>query len=260
MKEETSQTSVLSWRPPPARLALERDDVHVWRAALDVELAYIRRLEGMLSEDERARADRFYFEKDRDRFVAAHGLLRSILGRYLELSPDHLQFVYGDYGKPALAGQSGVQGICFNMSHSEGLGLYVVTRGREVGIDVEHRRPNFATRDVAEKFFSPREVATLFGLPESLQSEAFFNCWTRKEAYIKARGMGLSLPLDQFDVSLVPGEPAALLHTSDDPMETSRWCLQELVPAPDYAAALAVAGSDWRLKCWQSPNEFGSTR
>jgi 4'-phosphopantetheinyl transferase len=137
------------------------------------------------------------------------------------------------------------------LSHSDGLVLYAITRGREVGVDVERLRPDFAVLEVAKKFFSRREVTALVALPENQWPKAFFNCWTRKEAYIKARGEGLTLPLDRFDVSLVPGEPAALLYTNDDPQEASRWSLQELVPESGYVAALAVEGHDWRLKCWQ---------
>jgi 4'-phosphopantetheinyl transferase len=232
---------------------LDDGEVHVWRAGLDLERPRVQRLARTLSPDETARAARFHFEKDRDRFIASHGLLRSILGRYLGVAPGDVKFIQGAYGKPALAEPFAIDGIDFNMSHSEAVGLYAFARRRDVGIDVERGRADFATRDVAEKFFSPREVAELFGLPESLQCRAFFNCWTRKEAYIKARGMGLSLPLDQFDVSLLPGEPAELLHTSGDPTEASRWCLQELNAGAGYAAALAVAGSGWRLRCWQWP-------
>jgi 4'-phosphopantetheinyl transferase len=253
MTEENPQTSALLWRSPPATLALEEGAVHVWRAGLDLERPSIERLARTLSQDERARADRFHFEKDRDRFIASHGFLRSILGHYLGIMPGDLEFVYGAYGKPALGGRFAVHEILFNMSHAEAVGLYAFARRREVGIDVEHRRADFATRAVAEKFFSPREAAMLFELPEHLRSQAFFNCWTRKEAYIKARGTGLSLPLDQFDVSLLPGEPAKLLHTSGDPTEASRWCLQELNPGPGYAAALAVAGDGFQLSCWQWP-------
>lgn len=247
MKQVNTQSV---WNPPPEALALESNEVHVWRAALDVEPAYLKRLEQMLSDDERERARRFFFEEHRGRFVVARGLLRSILAKYLNIAPNHLEFIYGAYGKPTLTGRFAIGDIRFNMSHSGELAVYAIARGREVGIDIERQRADFATREIAEKFFSPREVTALLNLPEHVQCEAFFNCWTRKEAYIKARGMGLSLPLDQFDVSLVPGEPAALLDTKDDPTEASRWRFQELLPGPGFAAALAVAGHNWQLKCW----------
>jgi 4'-phosphopantetheinyl transferase len=123
-----------------------------------------------------------------------------------------------------------------------------------VGIDLERIRFDLAVAEIAERFFSRREVAMLRTLPTELQRQAFFRCWTRKEAYIKARGEGLSLLLDQFDVSLAPGEPAAILGTQRDPSEASRWSLQKLTPAPGYVAALAVEGHGWRLTCWQWPD------
>jgi 4'-phosphopantetheinyl transferase len=125
-----------------------------------------------------------------------------------------------------------------------------------VGVDVERIRPKVAQEKIAERFFSPREVTLLRALPAPLQATAFFACWTRKEAYIKATGEGLTLPLDQFDVSLVPGEPAALLRTAWDPQEAARWALQDLAPAPGYRAAVAVAGHDWRLTCWDGPAAY----
>jgi 4'-phosphopantetheinyl transferase len=128
--------------------------------------------------------------------------------------------------------------------------LYAVTRAREVGIDVELIRSDLKIEQIAERFFSHHEIATLRALPTELRQSAFFRCWTRKEAYIKATGKGLSLPLDQFEVSLTPGEPAALLSTQPDPNEAQRWSLRELTPAPGYAAALAVEGHGWCLACW----------
>ena len=207
-----------------------------------------------LAADEQARAERFYFERDREHFIVARGVLRAILGGYLNRAPEELSFCYSAYGKPSLAGEFEGDAIRFSVSHSGGVALYAVTRGREAGIDIERIRSDLAVAEIAERFFSPREVAMLRTLPAEAQTQAFFCCWTRKEAYIKARGEGLSLPLDQFDVSLAPGEPAAVLGTQRDPSEASRWSLQELTPAPGFVAALAVAGHGWRLTCWQWPD------
>ena len=227
------------------------DEVHVWRATLDQAPSQIQSFLQSLAADERARAERFYFDGDREHFIVARGVLRAILGRTLNRVPESLSFCYGSHGKPALAGESDGATIRFNVSHSHGVALYAVTRGREVGVDLEHIRFDLAVAEIAERFFSRREIAMLRTLPTELQCQAFFHCWTRKEAYIKARGEGLSLPLDQFDVSLIPGEPAALLGTQQDPSEASRWSVQELFPAPGYAAALAVAAHGLRLTCWQ---------
>jgi 4'-phosphopantetheinyl transferase len=230
--------------------------VHVWRAALDVPESQVRSLWDTLTADERQRAERFFFEKDRTHFVVARGLLRVLLGRYLRQDPPRLRFTYGPHGKPALATDPGGVALRFNVSHSHGLALYAITRGREVGVDVERIRPDIAQEKIAERFFSPREVTVLRALPTPLQAPAFFACWTRKEAYIKAKGEGLTLPLDQFDVSLAPGEPAALLHTAWDPQEAAGWALHDLAPAPGYRAAVAVAGHAWRLACWDGPATY----
>jgi 4'-phosphopantetheinyl transferase len=244
------------WRSAPETLLLRRNEVHVWRAALDVPESDVRRLGSTLAGDERQRAERFVFQRDRTHFVVARGLLRVLLGRYLEHDPQRLRFVYGTYGKPELATVSGGTDLRFNVSHSHGLALYAVTRQRDIGVDVEGIRPEVAQETIAEHFFSPREVAVLRALPATLQATAFFACWTRKEAYIKARGDGLSLPLDQFVVSLAPGESAALLYTGWDPQEAARWALQNLAPGPGYMAAVAVAGHDWQLTCWEGIERY----
>ena len=241
------------WQTPPAVLTLSSQDVHVWRISLEPDAEHVWCLRQLLAADETARADRFHFAKDRRHFIVARGALRVILGRYLGLDPRHLAFSYSAYGKPALATAPAGDWLRFNISHSHELALCAMTRGREVGIDIEHIRANVSSEAIAERYFSPREVAALRALPADLRRAAFFTCWTRKEAYIKARGEGLSFPLDRFDVSLTPGEPAALLRTLGDPHEASRWTLQALAPGPGYIAALAVEGRDWQLACWQWP-------
>jgi 4'-phosphopantetheinyl transferase len=207
----------------------------------------------MLSADELARAERFRFRKDADRYTVARGLLRTILGQYLCRPPEQLRFRYGAMGKPELAADGGAFDPRFNLAHSRDLAVYAVTRGRRVGIDIEYIRAERADLRIAERFFSTREIAQLRALPLHAQREAFFACWTRKEAYLKAKGDGLALGLDRFDVSLAPGEPAALLATRDDASEAGRWSLCDLFPRAGYASALAVEGHDWRLSCWQAP-------
>jgi 4'-phosphopantetheinyl transferase len=234
-------------------LTLHSGEVHVWRAVLDLPESQVHSLRSTLTADERQRAERYIFEKDRTHFVVARGLLRVLLGGYLRQDPSCLRFAYGPYGKPALATDTGRAALRFNVSHSHGLALYAITRGREVGVDIERIRPEIAQEKIAEHFFAPREVTVLRSLPPLLQAPAFFACWTRKEAYIKAKGDGLALPLDQFEVSLAPGEPAVLLRTAWDPHEAAGWALKDLAPAPDYRAAVAVAGHDWRLTCWDGP-------
>jgi 4'-phosphopantetheinyl transferase len=246
----------LPWRPAPETLILHRDEVHVWRAPLDLPEVQVCRLWSILAGDERQRAERYVFEKDRRHFVVARGVLRVLLGRYLQQDQQQLCFTYGSHGKPALVTATTGELLHFNVSHSHGLALYAMTHGRELGVDVELIRPAVAQEMIAERFFSSREVTILRALPGALQGTAFFACWTRKEAFIKAKGDGLALPLDQFDVSLAPGEPAALLRTAWDPQEAARWTMQDLAPAPGYRAAVAVAGHDWRLVCWDGPAAY----
>lgn len=240
------------WVPRPERLILPDDEVHVWRAQLNQTSQQVERLLSLLAPDEKSRAERFHFERDRKRFIVSHGILRAILGEYLNLNPAQLQFSYNAYGKPALMEEGGSSGIRFNLSHSQSLALYAIARHRELGVDIEYMRPEFAGAEIAEKFFSPTEVAALRSTPVEQQTEAFFNCWTRKEAYIKARGEGLSFPLDRFNVSLTTGEPEVTLNVPESPDEAARWSLQMLMPGDGYAAAIAVEGHDWNLKCWQA--------
>jgi 4'-phosphopantetheinyl transferase len=209
-------------------------------------------LETILSADERERVRRFYFERDRTRWRVERACLRMLLGGYLGVPPGTLSFGYGRFGKPHLNGLE--TPLQFNASHSGHILLIAIMLDRAIGIDVERIRSNLSVLDIAERFFSPLERAALAALPETLRTNAFFDCWTRKEAYIKARGEGLSLPLNGFDVSFLPGEPAQLLATRPDAAEASRWRLRELDVADGYKAALAVEGAQWRLKCfdWRS--------
>lgn len=239
------------WLPPPLALALPDDEVHIWRAELDLPPARIDEFQRILAPDERSRAEKFYFERDRIHYTAGRSLLRMILGRYLQAEPGQIQFHYNAYGKPALAPAHGPGPLRFNLSHSGGLALYAFANSREIGVDVEHIRTDLDHAQIAAHTFSALENALLSSLPADVQPVAFFNCWTRKEAYIKAHGLGLSLPLDQFAVSLAPGEPARLLHTAGAPQEAERWSLQALAPGPGYAGALAAEGLAWHLKCWQ---------
>lgn len=248
-------TGFTAW--PGAMPALGTGEVHVWRTALDLAPDQVQRLRESLSPDERARAARFHFERDRVRFTVARAGLRALLGRYLGLAPSAIGFAYGDHGKPHLAAPAPAGDLRFNVSHSGGVALYAVARGREVGVDVEGHRADFATAEIAEGFFSLAERRALSALPAERRCEAFFACWARKEAYIKARGLGLSLALDGFDVSLAPGEPAALLATRDDPAERHRWSLHALDPGPGLAGAVVAEGRDWTPSCWRWETDAG---
>jgi 4'-phosphopantetheinyl transferase len=217
---------------------------------LDLQVSQVLNLQRSLSEDELARVQRLHFQKDRDRFIVARGLLRIFLAHYLGAQPAQLRFCYGLCGKPRLA-MSGAEGLRFSVSHSQGLALFAVTSGRQVGIDLEAIRPHPANEDVAEKFFTLRELALLRALPQDARQEAFFAFWTRKEAYAKAGGEGLTIPLKHLDVSFLSGEPTILLGTRGHPQEASRWSIRDLKPGAGFAGAIAVEGRDWKLECWE---------
>jgi 4'-phosphopantetheinyl transferase len=245
------------WEAAPPGLALGGRAVHVWRIDLALEPRRLEALSKRLSPDEQERAARFYFQKDRDHYTAARGSLRLILARYLDVEPRDLGFSYSAYGKPSVISPGIEAGLRFNLSHSGHLALVGVAHGRDIGIDIERVREDFAGEKIAERFFSEREVACLRSVPRDRQAQAFFSCWTRKEAYIKARGEGLSMPLDKFDVAFAPGEAPALLGTRIDPGEVGRWSLHDLRIDEGFAAALAVEGHDVRLDFWSLPEEQG---
>ena len=242
---------VFPWLVPTASLALSANEVHIWLARLDSSAMHVQQIARCLAEDERSRAERFRFERDKQRFIIGRGALRSILGRYLQIDPGRVRFSYGPNGKPGLEESLGDNALRFNLAHSEGLALYAFTRGREIGVDIEYLRTIPDADEIAKRFFSPNENAELQALPASDREAVFFDFWTRKEAYIKALGVGLSHALDQFDVSLVPAEPARLVDVGMACDDASRWSLKALLPAPDYVAALAVEGHDWHPRFWQ---------
>jgi 4'-phosphopantetheinyl transferase len=167
------------------------------------------------------------------------------------MPPQTIHFDYTAHGKPFLQQGEGQGQLHFNVTHVEGMALYAIACEREVGIDIEIQRQMIDAMSIAERFFSPLENQMLRALPLPEQPIAFLRCWTRKEAYIKGLGIGLALPLDQFSVTLTAHEPAQLLRTEHNPAAAEHWLLRELVPGSGYIAALAVAGRDWQLACWQ---------
>jgi 4'-phosphopantetheinyl transferase len=230
---------------------LTTGEIHIWCVSLDQPLSRYLRLTQLLSMDERMTAERFHFEEDRKRFIVRRGILRTILGCYLSVEPSRLQFSYVKNGKPQIADIFGEGKISFNLSHSEGLAIYAFARERDIGVDIERIRDIPEMEQIAECFFSARENTAIRALPGNRKKEAFFTCWTRKEAFIKATGDGLSWPLDEFDVSSVPGEPARLLRIEGDSKAASQWFIQDLKPALGFAAAFAVKGRPGLVRCCQ---------
>lgn len=226
-------------------LPLAPNEVHLWRVSLDLPEARIAALAQTLSGGERARAGRFVFVRDRNRFIAGRGLLRALLGRYIQRAPETLRFQYGPYGKPALNMEGASPPLCFNIAHSGELALYAFVWGHAIGVDLEQQRAVSHRESIVRRFFTPHEQETFFALPESQRQEGFFNCWTRKEAYLKAWGRGLSQSTGRVEVSLAPGEPAALLALDGDTPE--QWSIWSFLPAPGYCGALVVAGRNWQV-------------
>jgi 4'-phosphopantetheinyl transferase len=248
-----------TWHVPPEKVTLPANEVHVWRASLAGENSEngengnsrFSSLQRLLSVEERERVGKFYFERDRQNWTIAHGILRILLARYLATDPRTLRFETNAYGKPSLASPHSRANVHFNLSHSGNLALYAFASDRQVGIDVEYMRSGIDYEELSRHHFSHLENASLQSLPATQREEAFFLCWSRKEAYMKARGKGISIPLEQFDVSLTPGEPATLLGSRENPLAPAQWSLCALSPMTGYAGALAVEGFGWRLSCWQ---------
>lgn len=235
-----------AWSPPVDPLGLQPHQVDIWHISLDLLPATIKSLQSTLSADETQRAARFHFPADRDRYLTAHGCLRDILSRYLQCEPSQLNFCMSDYGKPALEGHK----LVFNLSHSGDFALIIVAQECRVGIDLERIRSDMEHEKIARRFFSTNEVTELMALPPEQKISGFFNCWTRKEAYIKAQGLGLSLPLDSFDVTLTPNQPAFLRATRPNPDEAARWTLISLEVDPGYTAAAAIEERNLNIRLW----------
>ncbi len=213
------------------------EEVHVWKIHLKIDPEEQATLWKYLNSEEQKRANRFHFEKDRLAYIAVRGHLRELLSRYLKINAADLRFDYNPYGKPFLKEYS----IEFNVSHSNQWGLIALDSRYPLGVDVEWMRPDFAGLKIARRFFSARETEELKRLPDELQEKGFFNGWTRKEAYIKARGEGLHIALNSFDVTLSPGEEPRLLSTRREPQDYRNWRLYALSIAKRYAAALMVS-------------------
>jgi len=230
---------------------LRSGEVHVWRVSLDAPLLPVSELWAVLSDDEWRRAMCLRAQRDRERFVARRGLLRLVLDGYVRVGPERLRFVQGRHGKPALTGAGAA--FSFNVSHSDSRALFAVACGGRVGIDVEAVRDDVDYERIAARFFSGRERAELMALPPPCRRLAFFHGWVRKEAYLKARGEGLTSPLERFSVSLSPHEAVRLVETTPDAQEPTAWSLRGIDPGSDqqgrgHVAALAVEAAGFRLR------------
>ncbi|MGB7518951.1 MAG: 4'-phosphopantetheinyl transferase superfamily protein [Spirulinaceae cyanobacterium] len=232
---------MLDWQPVPEKLVLSDGTLDIWRFSLTQPSFKIQELAQLLCPEEQHRAERFYFQKDRLCFIACRGMLRKILGAYLEVEPSQLQFSYRKRGKPYLKGEQ----IHFNLSHSQNLALYAVTKNFSVGVDVEGFNQTKPVEQIAQRFFSPREQDVMNRLLPREKRQAFFRAWTRKEAYLKATGEGLGGGLEQVEVSLLPEEPANLINIPG-------WFLEDIQLGENYFGAVAAGGEVMRVSYWQA--------
>lgn len=216
------------------------DDADIWRVSLDRTPDEIRLLFNLLSPEEQSRADRLRFAVHRSRYIVSRGFLRQILSRYVHITAREIRFSTGFHGKPQLNVSPEKTDLQFNLSHTYGLALYAVSRKQKIGIDVEYLGRTCSPLKIARRFFTPEEAEMIAGLPEKIRRRAFFTCWTRKEAILKAKGVGLSIPLNRLAVSVHPEDPPALFHVAWDRDEHSKWQLFDIDPGRDYVASLAV--------------------
>ncbi|HFA51609.1 MAG TPA: 4'-phosphopantetheinyl transferase superfamily protein [Bacteroidetes bacterium] len=245
------------WTPPPADFKLAPSEAHLWRVGLDIPPSRQSSFWDILSDDEKQRANRFRFEKDKRRYIAGRAVLRNLLAQYLNKKPAEIHFRYGPQGKPF--SENGLS-LKFNLSNSAHLALIGFVLNDELGVDLEDAGREVETTLVAKHFFSKKETERLLALPAHQQQTAFYNCWTRKEAFIKAKGDGLSFPLDQFEVSLRPNEKAELLATYWDEKEKEKWSLFSVAPMDGFVGALAVEGKIKKVKYWDWEKNIGPVK
>jgi len=239
------------WHYPARPIRLAPRDVHIWRAFPCHGATFIDQLAPLLSEDELSRAASFRFESDRNRFIVCRAILRNILGLYLGIGPEHVKFRMGPLGKPYPANESGGVQIQFSLSHTHHIALYAFTSNRRIGVDIEQVRTISNLDQVAAFSFSDYENHVFRSLRPDRKEAAFYNCWTRKEAYVKAIGEGLSSPFRAFDVSLSPDEPCRLLRINGSADEALLWSMETLEPAPDHVAAVVVEKFDYHMNRYE---------
>lgn len=247
------QNSELVWRFPPASCVLALKETHVWCAPVDMEINAYRDIAASLSAQELQRASTLGSAQIKHRFMTSRALLRNILSRYLHLSAERISIAYSPSGKPRLDSQHRESDIMFSIAHSGDLTLIAITTNSEIGIDIERIRTMEMSGIIASQFFSKDERLELQNSPPRERLEGFFNCWTRKEAYLKAIGGNKIIEPNSIDVSIAAEAPARILKIAGDGFEASQWSIRSLLPAPGYVAAVAVRCKGAKLSCLQWP-------
>jgi len=245
----SAESECLSWLQLfREKQKLERGDVHVWLAWIDVSASYIEKYLKVLPPHEVAQAERFQTIPYRRRYIVTRGLLRVILSRYLQVKPECLRFFSNEHGKPFLDFPGGAQGVNFNLSHSFELALLAIAhQERRIGVDLERIRTIVSVDQIAEKFFPSAESASCEIMPEPLKSQSFLRSWTRMEAYVKALGRGLTAAVKDNKIPL----PGQIPSQEREPTGKFPWSINCWQPAPEYVAALAVEGSNWQVTHWE---------
>jgi len=242
----------------PAKM-ISSNEVHIWSLFFNAADGYTETLQSNLSVDESERAAKFHFEKDRRRFIIARGALRTILGYYLGKKPNAIIFNYTSFGKPMIADNQN-NNINFNISHSDDLALYAITLNRKIGIDVERIKNDIHVLQIANKFFSPKEIAALESADKKNQHKIFFQLWTRKEALVKGLGESLSFPLEQINVSSIIGNSLSPILLPCNYKENLNWYVQDLYPKEGYTAAIAAENNNCNILCWYNAHKILSPR
>lgn len=242
-----------NWEPPPKELAFAPDAIHLWSASLDDAVSNLNYWEKILSSDERERAERLILEQNRNRFVAGRGILRSLLGKYLQMQPEQIQFQYNRWGKPS-PDSSDI--LHFNLSHSNGIALFAFCKTGTIGVDIEYISPETNLEQTSALVFSKNEIATLQSVLPELRRDLFFKYWTRKEAFMKASGEGFSVSPSEFDVSFAPENPVEKIAKDNEQSTDSDWFVQDLSVFEGYAAALACKSKTCLLSFFKMPDSY----
>lgn len=235
------------WQIPDINITLQDNEAHLWLVNINKSFRDLDYYTALLSPEEKKRSGRFHFSRDKNRNIITYAVLRLLISNYINIDPAQVMYKYNQYNKPEVANRKN-SGLGFNLSHSGNYIIYAFSLRREVGIDIEQKREINYADSIVKRFCSEKEKTEYFSFPPEQRNEIFLCCWTRKEAYIKARGEGLNFQLNNFTVSLNPADPPALLDVSDEPFEKQKWSLYDIEVHNGYYSTLAAEGKNLILR------------